>query len=192
MIDDKQFQTVRQRAAQNVLNKIRDGGTPTEAEWDLLYEHRQKPTGSSGGLQVPAKSEQGTMLKNARHEKFCQNIANGMVNTDAYIQAGYKAQRRSAATESGKLLKNPDIEKRIREIRELLVFDSILTRTQALERLTELTRSDKRAIAAIQEIARLQGWYPDKSIDVQAGGQMITMKFRDATDADFAEAKKNH
>ncbi len=191
MISDNQFENVRKTAAQNVLNKIRDGGTPTEAEWDLLYEHRQKPTGSSRSLQVPAKSEQA-MLKNARHEKFCQNIANGMVNTDAYIQAGYKAQRRSAATEAGKLLKNPDIEKRIREIRELLVFDSILTRTQALERLTELTRSDKRAIAAIQEIARLQGWYPDKSIDVQAGGQMITMKFRDATDEDYAIAKKNH
>lgn len=56
------------------------------------------------------------MLK-PRHEKFCWNIANGLNQTDAYLQAGNKCSYQTARRNSSRMLTNADILERIEQIR---------------------------------------------------------------------------
>ncbi len=53
-----------------------------------------------------------SVLKNARHEKFAQNVAKGMTATEAYEKAGYKPSGPNA----GRLTKKDEIVKRRAEL----------------------------------------------------------------------------
>ena len=56
-------------------------------------------------------------LDNVHWEAFCVNISKGDNATDAYKNAGYKAKNDSAAASSAsKLLRNPKIVARIKEL----------------------------------------------------------------------------
>lgn len=54
-------------------------------------------------------------VDNAKHEHFCQLIANGENNTQAYVLAGYS--EKGAAASAARLLKNADICDRIAFLR---------------------------------------------------------------------------
>lgn len=56
------------------------------------------------------------ILKNPRHEKFCQFYSQGMSQEDAYEKAGYKRNRKSA----NNLWTKMDIKQRVSEIKEEL------------------------------------------------------------------------
>ncbi len=55
-------------------------------------------------------------LKNPKHEVFCQMVADGMTQTDAYIMAGY-ADTKSTRFLASRLATNEHIKTRIAEIR---------------------------------------------------------------------------
>lgn len=56
-------------------------------------------------------------LRNAKHEKFAQEIAKGANRPDAYLAAGYTAPDRKAAARSGYRLHNrADVRERIEEL----------------------------------------------------------------------------
>lgn len=56
-------------------------------------------------------------LKNVNWEAFCTNISKGENKVDAYQHAGYKTKNYNAAAASAsKLLKNPKIVARIKEL----------------------------------------------------------------------------
>ncbi len=52
------------------------------------------------------------VLKNARHERFAQNVAKGMSAAKAYEKAGYKRNDGSA----GRLHRNAQVKERIAEL----------------------------------------------------------------------------
>lgn len=52
------------------------------------------------------------VLPNAKHERFAQELANGKTATEAYVAAGYKANRGNAAT----LKQDQSISNRVAEI----------------------------------------------------------------------------
>lgn len=52
------------------------------------------------------------ILKNARHERFAQAVARGKTADEAYVEAGYEANRGNAA----RLNANENVEKRVTEI----------------------------------------------------------------------------
>jgi hypothetical protein len=58
-----------------------------------------------------------SVLDNARWEAFAHRYAAGMSAGRAYETAGFQAKRNSSYTEGHKLLKKPEIQNRIREIR---------------------------------------------------------------------------
>lgn len=55
-------------------------------------------------------------LKNQKHEKFCQNIVSGLNQTDAYMQANYKATGETARSNASRLLTNANVLKRVAEL----------------------------------------------------------------------------
>ena len=75
----------------------------------------------------------------AKQEKFVQNIIEGMSQADAYRNS-YSTNRmsdKSITEEASKLMANPNIATRVKELRDRLADESIMT---AKERLKYLTR----------------------------------------------------
>ena len=62
-------------------------------------------------------------LKNARHEKFTQALAEGRSAHQAYIDAGYKPCRQNAA----RLTTKDDIKARLTELQEAAAKDNAIT-----------------------------------------------------------------
>lgn len=55
---------------------------------------------------------------NQRQQRFCELIAAGESNTEAWLKAGYRVSREVAAVNANESLKNPKIEARIAELRK--------------------------------------------------------------------------
>src|SRR5690348_387188 len=56
------------------------------------------------------------ILNNERHERFCQSIAAGMSQTQAYLAAGFQCQGTGAAQCAHKLRKKAHIAERLAEL----------------------------------------------------------------------------
>ena len=73
------------------------------------------------------------ILKNQRHEKFCQALAKGKTATDAYAEAGYVPSRANAAV----LKTNQRIIDRVVELQGQNLNRTIITRQYVIEALIE-------------------------------------------------------
>ncbi len=82
------------------------------------------------------------ILKNARHERFAQNIAKGMSATEAYEQAGYKRNDGSA----GRLHRNAQVQERIAELMAPAVEATQATVERVLKEMVRLAFYDMTAI----------------------------------------------
>lgn len=82
------------------------------------------------------------VLRNARHEKFAQLLAQGKTADDAYAQAGFKANRGNAAT----LKQKQSIQERVSQLLEW---------AQTLERKATEKAIDKLAITKERVLAEL-------------------------------------
>ena len=93
-------------------------------------------------------------LSNARHEKFVQELLRGKSQADAYLAAGYKAKSTAVASAAAtRLLKNPDIQKRIAEFHERTELETALTleeHMRELKLLREMAKARGDIKAAIQ------------------------------------------
>lgn len=79
------------------------------------------------------------MLKNVRHEAFCQAYALGGNASEAYRKAGYSAKDADVA--GPRLLGNVGIQQRIEQIRLENDGKSELTKAQALHYLAQIIRT---------------------------------------------------
>ncbi len=52
------------------------------------------------------------ILKNARQEKFAQNVAKGMTATEAYVKAGYKSTGHAAEANGARLMRKDEVQAR--------------------------------------------------------------------------------
>jgi phage terminase small subunit len=99
------------------------------------------------------------ILKNARHERFAQNLAIGLDKTSAYDEAGYRRCAQSAY----RLSKDERIIARLRELQEKLAERFEVTAGKLIHR-AELARilameidQPAAAVSAIKEMGVLSG-----------------------------------
>jgi hypothetical protein len=107
------------------------------------------------------------VLKNARHELFCQNLAKGMTQERAYVGAGYRETPESR-TYASRLAAKDNIRQRVGELqsRNVEIQDGIgAVTTKQLLAMAEEARTkamserggSAAAIAAITAIGKLAG-----------------------------------
>ena len=104
----------------------------------------------------------------ANQENFVQNIIQGMSQADAYRSA-YPNQRMTDKTiweTASKLMNNPKVATRIKELRDQLAKPSIMSAQKRLEWLTELIQSEGEStsdkLRAADIMNKMQGEYVQK------------------------------
>jgi hypothetical protein len=88
-------------------------------------------------------------LKNARHERFAQELAKGKSQVDAYAAAGFKPNRSHAA----RLVANGNISARIEELKEKAAEKAAITAADIAKQLDEdreFARQNTHSGAAVQ------------------------------------------
>ncbi|MDJ1632262.1 hypothetical protein [Rhizobium rhizogenes] len=100
------------------------------------------------------------VLKNARHETVAQALAQGKTAIEAYVAAGFKANRSHAS----RLVAKGNVQKRVEEIKSRVSEKAEWTaadRLLALKTIFDASAADDRrtAIAAIAEANKMQGSY---------------------------------
>lgn len=88
-------------------------------------------------------------LRNAKHEKFVQELAKGIPAADAWVNAGYKTNAKAAAVSASRMLKRPDLTARLQEL---------LDRRDQIEVKATQKAIDKLAItkeAVLTELAKI-------------------------------------
>jgi phage terminase small subunit len=91
------------------------------------------------------------VLKNARHERFAQELAKGKSATEAYVLAGYEVDAKSANEAGSRLSRNVKVEKRVKELldkaekRTLVSIESI---TAELDEARQHALKDPKGAAA--------------------------------------------
>ncbi len=82
------------------------------------------------------------ILKNQRHERFAQNIAQGKTLVDAYQEAGYDSEPLAASASASRLLSNAKVSARVEEIKakivERVIEKSAITPAMVIQELALL------------------------------------------------------
>lgn len=87
-------------------------------------------------------------LKNARHERFAQELAKGKSQSEAYPLAGFKPNRHNAA----RLNTNETIQARVVELKEKAADKAVITALDIAAQLDEdriFARKNKHSSAAV-------------------------------------------
>lgn len=107
-------------------------------------------------------------LKNARHEKFAQELAKGATADAAFVSAGFKANRGNAT----RLKANESISARVAELKERAAERTIVTVEGITQRLLKIAEKGEGAVdapllsvgrAALMDAAKLNGLIIDRS-----------------------------
>ena len=122
---------------------------------------------------------------NVRQERFCEFIAAGESQTDAYLKAGFKVSKADARKHAARLMTKDDIKARIAELRKPQTKKALLSRDRKREILAEIaidstaTRSDR--IRAMEVDAKLAGHFEPDRVEVEAGPKtLLSIKERAA------------
>ncbi len=84
----------------------------------------------------------------AKQERFCQLVAQGYTQTDAYIEAyGSKCTKRTARVQSTRMMDNPKIQAYLKELTEKVESEAIMNISEAQKRLTSFARREPQADA---------------------------------------------
>ena len=117
------------------------------------------------------ESESNMALTN-KQEAFCQAIADGKNQSDAY-RFSYSAGKMKAETVNSKayeLSKNGDVTARVKELREALANKSLWTREQSVAVLVNvIDDSESRGgdkISAVKVLNDMQGFNAPTKLDV--------------------------
>lgn len=108
------------------------------------------------------------MLKNQRHELFCQGVVAGKNQMVAYIDAGYDENESTAKVNASRLMKRPDIAERIDELSQQVLEAAHpqfrLTKQWVIEKL--ITNANR----ALQEVEVRGADGEPKGVFVYEGG----------------------
>jgi len=102
------------------------------------------------------------MTLTAKQEKFCQSIADGMNQSDAY-RAAYSAGRMKPETVQNNaynLLKNSEVAARVGELKDALANKALWTREQSVSVLADVASSAKpgEKVSAVKELNAMHGF----------------------------------
>lgn len=118
------------------------------------------------------------VLKNARHERFAQELAKGKTADEAYQLAGFKANRGNAAT----LKANQSVKDRVAEITDNIAEKAEWSAADRLRMLSEIAAksidADPRvAVSAIAEANKMQGSHAPSKLDANLSAEVaVTFK----------------
>jgi hypothetical protein len=127
----------------------------------MKKQPKKKTTASKRGL-------------NARQELFCQFVAAGTSQTDAYMKAGFKATKEAARRNAARMLTNADIKKRIKEIQTENPDISIAKMTKQ-EKLDFLAQVIRTPIGKLEPDSPLCAEYLDETV-ASNDGKVITTR----------------
>jgi phage terminase small subunit len=134
------------------------------------------------------------VLKNARHERFAQEIAKGESQTKAYLAAGYAVPEETARRAASKLMTKHDISARVSEILGRGAERAAVTIASIIEELEEARlaaqRNDQPAamVAATMGKAKVAGLLTEK---VEHSGRMTLGELVHASMIGFAAQERN-
>ncbi|MGK9282022.1 terminase small subunit [Sinorhizobium meliloti] len=115
------------------------------------------------------------VLKNARHEKFAQELAKGKTADEAYASAGYKPDRGNAS----RLTANDSIKDRVAEIQGKGALKAEATVERVLKELSRIGFSDlRRVFDANGRLLRPEEWDDDTAAAV-ASVEVVTRNIGD-------------
>lgn len=110
-------------------------------------------------------------LRNGRRERFAQFVAEGKATSEAYAEAGFRANRKNAH----RLASDPGVRARIAELQERAAMRSEMTLAEVTESLRRIAAAAETeggapglsvARAAWMDVAKLNGLVVDKSESV--------------------------
>lgn len=119
------------------------------------------------------------ILTNTRHEMFAQHLAKGQSQTDAYVAAGYKANRSAAH----RLAADVNICGRVAEIAARVQVRTEITAADITARLLAIaTKAESKddasmlsvARASLMDAAKLNGLVIDKGENTNIGALTVT------------------
>jgi predicted mannosyl-3-phosphoglycerate phosphatase (HAD superfamily) len=118
-------------------------------------------------------------LKNARHERFAQELAKGKSQSEAYGLAGYRQDRTAAS----RLSSNVNVTARATELKSKAADKAVVTIENLTERLLAIATKGEAAHdapllsvgrAALMDVAKLNGLITEKSaVDLTSAGQRL-------------------
>lgn len=135
-------------------------------------------------------------LKNARHERFAQELAKGKSQSDAYVAAGFKPNRHNAA----RLNTKETIQERVDELKERAATKVEVTLADIVKQLDEdreFAKENNHSAAAITATlgkAKLLGLMPERHEHTGRNGGPIEYRdlSEDEIDARLDELAKRH
>lgn len=111
----------------------------------------------------------------AKQEAFCQGIADGLGQADAY-RAAYDAEdmkENSVYVQASKLMKNPKISQRIAELKSQVQEKQLWSREMSVKALVQAYRegSGSVKVAAVKELNAMHGYNEPAKLNIS--GSMI-------------------
>lgn len=111
----------------------------------------------------------------AKQEAFCQGIADGLGQAEAY-RAAYDAEdmkENSVYVQASKLMKNPKITQRIAELKSQVQEKQLWSREMSVKALVQAYRegSGSVKVAAVKELNAMHGYNEPAKINIS--GSMI-------------------
>lgn len=122
---------------------IKDLRVSEDALKDFLAEFEPKPAeeiDEAPSFPAPGIPGEDDFRLPGKQERFCQEYLKDLNATQAYIRAGYKGRRNSAGTESHKLLKKPEIQKRISFLQAARAQEVKVTQEEILMNIMKIAR----------------------------------------------------
>jgi|688.fasta_scaffold1403128_1 phage terminase small subunit len=114
---------------------------------------------------------------NTRQQRFCEFIAAGESQTDAYLKAGFKVDKSVARRNAARLLTNADVQKRVSELRKPQTKAALLTRDRKRELLRQIAEKEDAPldarIRAMAEDSRMAGHYEPDRTEIDVGSRTL-------------------
>jgi phage terminase small subunit len=119
-------------------------------------------------------------LKNARQERFAQELAKGQSQVEAYRIAGYKPNE----THASRLVRNGKVAERVAELKAKAAEKTTVTAADITQRLLKIAEKGEKdggsamlavARASLMDVAKLNGWIVDKSTRELSPEQMAAL-----------------
>jgi phage terminase small subunit len=111
-------------------------------------------------------------LKNARHEKFAQELAKGKSQAEAYKAAGYSVTGNVAEAAASRLLRDVNISERVGELKARAAERAVITVESLTQRLLNIAKKGEDANdapllsvarASLMDAAKLNGLIIDRA-----------------------------
>lgn len=120
----------------------------------------------------------------AKQEAFCQGIADGLGQADAY-RAAYDAEdmkENSVYVQASKLMKNPKISQRIAELKSQVQEKQLWSREMSVKALVQAYRegSGSVKVAAVKELNAMHGYNEPAKLNIN--GNLVHKVVRQVID----------